>query len=290
MSIPIVSFICWNRAGLNARNLNALLNTKDDFELYIVDSNSTDNTWDFIKGLKDSRIKEIKRLDLNRGCSYAINYIMSKRRKDQYFFHLDSDSYIMTSDWITKFMEVMNTYSDIGAASTLSPNILRYYSIYCNHREEKGVCIEESNALVGNCLCIRPELIDILGYFNEETGRCDSDYSMRINKFTNYKTAFVKSIIIDQKQKIDCKGCFINSICTVKNNNTTCFKIRDSKYQNIIFEKNSKNLIDKYYKEIESGKRSPYCASIHDEESIKNHYYDKERAEQVFRYYIDNAN
>ena len=46
----------------------------------------------------------------------------------------------------------------------------------------------------------------------------------------------------------------------------------------------------KYYKEIESGKRSPYCASIHDEESIKNHYYDKERAEQVFRYYIDNAN
>ena len=86
----LVSFICWNRAGLNARNLNALLKSTDDFELYIIDSNSSDDTWEFIKTLNDKRIKEIKKFDLNRGCAYAINYIMSKRKKEQFFFHHQS--------------------------------------------------------------------------------------------------------------------------------------------------------------------------------------------------------
>lgn len=86
MEKALVSFICWNRAGLNARNLNALLKSTDDFELYIIDSNSSDDTLEFIKTLNDKRIKEIKKFDLNRGCAYAINYIMSKRKKEQFFF------------------------------------------------------------------------------------------------------------------------------------------------------------------------------------------------------------
>lgn len=51
--LPIVSFVCWNRAGLTARNLKELLKSTDDFELYIVDSNSEDDTWEFLKTLKD---------------------------------------------------------------------------------------------------------------------------------------------------------------------------------------------------------------------------------------------
>ena len=54
MEKALVSFICWNRAGLNARNLNALLKSTDDFELYIIDSNSSDDTWEFIKTLNDN--------------------------------------------------------------------------------------------------------------------------------------------------------------------------------------------------------------------------------------------
>lgn len=290
MNKPIVSFICWNRAGLTARNLTALLKTTDDFELYIVDSNSADDTWEFIKTLKDERIKEKKKLNLNRGCAYAINYVMSKRKKEQFFFHLDSDTCMMTSDWITKFMEAMNEYPEIGAASTVKPSILRYYSIYSKKLNKHGVEVGVIDALIGNCLCIRPEVIDILGYFNEETGRCDSDYSIRINKFTNYKMALVKSIVIDQKQKIECSECIMSNMCKVKNNNITCFKIRDNKYQNEIFEKKSKELVIKYYQEIEEGKRTPYCASIHDEKSMKDNYYDRNRAEQIFNYYIKNSN
>ena len=227
---------------------------------------------------------------MNRGCAYAINYIMSKRKKEQFFFHLDSDTYMITPDWITKFMEVMSEYPEVGAASTIKPSILGYYSLYGKDMERNGIKINLIDTLVGNCLCLRPEVIEQLGYFNEETGRCDSDYSIRIKEFTNYKMALVSSIVIDQKQKIDCSECIINNICKAKINNTTCFKIRDSKYQNLIFEANSKNLVKLYYNEIKEGKRTPYCASIHDEKSMKNNYYNKSRAEQIFKYYINNAN
>ena len=40
MEKALVSFICWNRAGLNARNLNALLKSTDDFELYKITQNA----------------------------------------------------------------------------------------------------------------------------------------------------------------------------------------------------------------------------------------------------------
>ena len=36
MEKALVSFICWNRAGLNARNLNALLKSTDDFESVLI--------------------------------------------------------------------------------------------------------------------------------------------------------------------------------------------------------------------------------------------------------------
>ena len=62
MEKALVSFICWNRAGLNARNLNALLKSTDDFELYIIDSNSSDDTWEFIKTLNDKRMRICNKL------------------------------------------------------------------------------------------------------------------------------------------------------------------------------------------------------------------------------------
>lgn len=291
--VPIVSFVCWNRAGLKARNLNELLKSTDDFELYIVDSNSEDDTWEFLKTLKDDRIKEIKRLHFNYGPPYAINYIMSKRKKGQYFFHVDSDSFVVTKDWISKFMEVMNVYPEVGAACTVGNEIFNIWArdYPFKYIERNNVGIQESGILLaGYLLCIRPELMDRLGYFNEETGRCDSDYARRIKGFTDYKMAFVPDIIIDQTQEFKCEECSINRICTVKNKNTTCFAIRNAKYQNWKFDRLTLDRQEEFFNEIKNGIRSEYCASIHDEESLKNHYYNKVWAQENFKYYINNAN
>ncbi len=293
MTTPIISFVCWNRAGLTARNLNALLNTTDDFELYIIDSNSKDDTWKFIETLNDSRIKEIKKLDFNRGCPYAANYVMSKRKNGQFFIHVDSDSYIITKDWITKFMEVMNTYPEIGAACTVSPIIYERISRYFNTTslERNNVTINQCDSFfAGNCLCIRPEVMDRIGYFNEETGRCDNDYGKRLSIATDYKIAFVPQIIIDQTQKIECDSCYIKDMCTIRYSGETCFELHDSKYQNMIFDRLTRKRFNKYIKDVEKGIKSAYCASIHDEKSMENYDYNKELANENFKYYIDNAN
>lgn len=291
MSGPILSFICWNRGGLTARNLNALLKTTDDFELHIIDSNSQDNTWKFVETLNDSRIVEKKKLDLNRGAPYAVNYVLSQRKKGQFFTHIDSDTYLLTPDWITRFMKIMSIYPEVGVACTVESVILNYFKtlVPFTKMERNAVTIDVCERFfAGNCVCIRPECIEKIGYFNEETARCDSDYAERILVGTNYKMAFVPEIIIDQTQKIDCSECLMSKFCKEKEGN--CFKIRDSKYQHVTYGKKTEDIYNKYLLDIKSGKRSPYCASIHDKESMKKNYYNREIAEKNFRYFIENAN
>ena len=81
MNTPIISFVTFNRLGLTIRNLERLLESKDNFELYIIDNNSTDDTWEYLKSVNDPRIVEKKRFDLNRGIVYAMNYVISHRKE-----------------------------------------------------------------------------------------------------------------------------------------------------------------------------------------------------------------
>lgn len=77
---PLISFISFNRNSAVAANLKALLDiTNDDFDLSIVDNGSTDGIWEYIKSLKDDRIKFKKHFDKNYGGIYAVNYSLSKR-------------------------------------------------------------------------------------------------------------------------------------------------------------------------------------------------------------------
>ena len=54
---PFISYITFNRLGLTVGNLSAILSGAEDFEMYIIDCNSKDDTWDYIMSLEDSRIK-----------------------------------------------------------------------------------------------------------------------------------------------------------------------------------------------------------------------------------------
>ena len=47
---------------------------------------------------------------------------------------------------------------------------------------------------------------------------------------------------------------------------------------------------EKFIRDIDSKKRTMYCASIHDENSLKNNYYDRESAEENFNFFIQNYN
>lgn len=281
---PLVCFVTWNRAGLVARNLTALLKTTDDFELYIIDSNSTDGTWNYIEQLNDKRIVHKERLDLNRGYVYAGNYVLSKRKQDQYFITIDSDACIKTDGWTKRFMEVMDAFPDVGLLG-LMPNLetmLKIYKWPFQIIKNENLSYYKLHGNVwGGCMCLRPELLEIIGYFNEETGRADYDLWSRVDQFTQFKMGYINTIDIDSIQKIECQNCTIKNTCPIYGTGVTCFDIHKRGYKHLELIKTMEYKHIEFMKEIASGKRGVYCASLHDPGSLVNHYYNKQWADEM---------
>jgi hypothetical protein len=181
---PYVSFITFNRLGLTVRNLENLLDSEEDFELNIIDCNSKDNSWDYIKSLSDSRIKSKIRFDRNAGPIFALNYALSRRRPNQYFITLDSDTFIKTENWIARFMEVFRAFPDVGLLGLMRdhpyprfmPQIIPRVSGAAAYLELKNADIEtKMDFIPGHLQCLRPELIEEIGYWCEENGFGDAE-------------------------------------------------------------------------------------------------------------------
>nr|WP_242839911.1 glycosyltransferase family 2 protein [Clostridium botulinum] len=302
---PFLSYITFNRLGLTARSLKSILDTTEDFEMHIIDSNSRDDTWEYLQSIKDSRIKSMTRLTLNEGPVFALNRNLSKRRKDQYFFTVDSDVVIKTKDWITRFMEVFNEFPEVGllGVQRTPPYIPIYPKVITKSRN--GVTyLELKNGYVdvlldfvhGCCMGMRPELIEKIGYWSEETCYGDGELSTRITNYTDFKAGFMSDqdkmplIDIDMTQEITCEECIARGYCKLNKDDNTCFNIHMGRYKNAPFAKQFKWKYLEFFKELEEGKRTAYCASIYDPYSIATHEYNKEWAQANREYYINNSN
>lgn len=292
MTPPLVSFVAWNRMGLTLKNLEALLNTTDDFELHIVDNGSTDGTWSFMKDIRDERIKCKTRFEANRGQVYAVNHNLSKRKKDQYFITVDSDVNIHTSNWISRFLRAFELFPEAGLLGAVPQEYYDRYRLPAIKREREGACyIQACRGFVeGCCQCIRPEVFDILGYWSEENCMGDVELCHRIGGYTPYKAGFLPAVEISQKQEISCESCSAGSECGFYAAEKSCFSVWRDKYANPRF----KGLFGWKYRqcveEMERGIRSARCASIHDEKSLKDCRYNREMAEENFNFYITNSN
>ena len=142
----------------------------------------------------------------------------------------------------------------------------------------------------GHCQCLRPELINLLGYWSEESYFGDAELSVRINNYTPFKAGFTTDIAISMEQSIPCVLCEAKQWCGLDRVITTCFSIRDSKYKNEPFVANNYWKYIEYFNELQQGKRTVYCASIHDPQSISNHMYNAAWAVDNFNFYVTNAN
>ncbi|PKM51924.1 MAG: glycosyl transferase [Firmicutes bacterium HGW-Firmicutes-7] len=291
MTLPLICYITWNRVGLTAQNLKALLDTKDDFELYILDNNSQDDTWKMVEQIKDKRIVCKKRFEMNRGEVYAINYALSKRKKNQYFILVENDILIKTNDWVTKFLATMEAFPELGLLGATNSIILSNEVKPLPQVKKKGEFgYYKVYQIRGCCNCFRPELLELLGYFNEETGWADRDNCYRINKLTPFVTGYSSIIEVELTRSIPCKICLIHKQCTLLKEGTTCFEIYKEKDNYPQFTTAMKYKEAIYIHDTSIGKRSVYCASIHDPESINNHFYNKEWALENFQFFIDKAN
>jgi glycosyltransferase involved in cell wall biosynthesis len=299
MALPFISYITFNRLGLTSRNLHALLNTTDDFELHLVDSNSQDGTWDYLQSLNDSRIKSKTRLPLNQGPIYAVNCNLSKRKPDQYFIALDSDVLLLTPDWITRFMQVFDKFPEVGLLGIPRTRPYPDYLPPAITREKDGISYLQLrdgkvgaslDFVPGHCQCLRPELIKIIGYWSEENYFGDADISVRINNYTPYKAGFLTNISISMEQSIPCDLCGAKAWCSLDKVNNTCFSTRNAKYKNEAFVEKNYWKYTEFFNELQEGRRTVYCASIHDPVSVLTHVYNAGWAQDNFNFYITNAN
>lgn len=292
MTPPLVSFITWNRMGLTVRNMTALLQTEDDFELHIVDSNSLDDTWDYLMSISDPRIKAVTRLDKNRGPVYAANYNLSRRKKDQFFITVDSDVNIHTPHWITRFMEAFEAFPEAGLLGAVSDRYYKSYRLPLVKRQAGEIYYLKlcKGFVEGCCQCFRPEVLELLGYWSEENCLGDVEMSYRVGKYTPYTSGFFPGVELDQEQYIACDACGGKRWCKLINAGTDCFRLREEKYRNPQFRNRYGWKYEQWLKESEKSGKEAFCASVHDEEAFRAHGYDKKSAEENFRFYELNSN
>jgi len=299
MAPPFISYVTFNRLGLTVKNLAAILKSTDNFEMHIIDSCSTDGTWDYIQSLNDSRIISKTQIGINAGQIYALNLNLVKRRPEQYFITIDNDVYIETKDWISRFMKVFKTFPEVGLLGVRRGNPYPVFYPDIISKEKDGICYLQllhaspdiERDFVPGCLqCLRPELIKELGYWSEENGAGEAEISLRVNNYSSFQAGFMTDISVNMPQTLDCTQCQYNSLCKLNKTSQTCFSMYQIRYKNEVFKEKNKWKLEETIKDMRSGKRPIYCASVFDTASMGKQIFQLDWAMENFRFYIDYAN
>lgn len=106
--IPIM-FTTWNRLEYTKKALKSVLeNTIHPFALWIWDNNSTDGTIEYLKNIKDSRIR-ITFSSENLGLIPPMNEFLKWYPDAKYIAKVDNDM-IVPKGWLTKLKNVMDNF------------------------------------------------------------------------------------------------------------------------------------------------------------------------------------
>ncbi len=306
MDKPLVCFISYNRLGMTANNLEQLLKTENEFELIIVDNASSDGTWEYIESVKNDRIIEKHRFENNYGVIYAINYGLSKRRENQPFIAIENDMYIEDINWLNKFKQTVSVFPELGMVGAVALSYLDKKVI--NHSEEKveqllskkeenkmnmifipeeknGVNIYYRPDILGGCLYLTPEVLKLIGYWNEETCGGDAEIGKRINLFTPYYTAMTTLFYVEYRN-VKCESCIAKNYCKVDTSNgENCISAYKKLKSHSDYSRDLKPKIDKLLLDIKLENRTVFSASIHDSESMINYSYDLKDAKTNFIFF-----
>lgn len=296
---PLISYITFNRLGLTVQSLTALLQSTDDFELHIIDNNSSDGTWEYLQNIHDVRITSKTRFPVNSGQIYALNSNLQHRKPDQYFITLDNDVRIETKNWISLFMKVFDTFPEVGLLGVQKgspspqdfPPVVPKYANGALYLELIPSAQDfEPLFIPGGCQCLSPKLIEEIGYWSEENCFGDIELSFRVTHFTSFKAGFVPNIRISMPQVIECTACSHKDKCQFDKYTRTCFSIYEKLYKNTEFQKAFRWKLVETFKDIKAGTRPIYCASALDGNSLANHPFNMEWALDNFRFYVKHAN
>lgn len=179
---PVVSVVIatQNRADMLAQSINSVLaQTFKDFELIIVDDNSTDNTADVVKAFADSRIKYLKLGSSKTGISAARNAGASISRGKWTAVHDDDD--LMLPRRLERQLEFAHEGNDFifGAFINFDDNT---GSLQLHHGRNMtyGAALQTGFAPGHSTWLVRTELIKKFGYDEGLESAVDNNLAFRL--------------------------------------------------------------------------------------------------------------
>lgn len=204
----------YNNGDWIGKTIESVLNqTYNNWELYIIDDMSTDNSIEVINKYSDTRITLIKNeIKLYNGGSRNIGILKAKKSNlDGYLLFIDSD------DWLSnnKVLENLNNFIDDEDLITLQ------YEYYINNEiKPAGKCYYQNKDelfMTIGCMCAvwcKCFKVDIAPLFEFNTLMEDRNYHYRlinrINTYANYDDIThtwnkmnKKSVTSDKTQKYD---------------------------------------------------------------------------------------
>ena len=192
---PTVSIVMptYNRAYCIEKTIQSVLNqTFEDWELIIVDNNSTDNSIEIIQNIDDDRIS-IYQVN-NKGIIAKSRNLGIYHSNGTYIAFLDSDD-LWTLDKLEKSLSTLQlgydiVYHDLFIISKLPPvnNIFNMLSTRNLHQPVFNDLLLNGNALNNSSVVVRKELIKDIHGFSEEkelVGSEDNVCWIRLSKNTN---------------------------------------------------------------------------------------------------------
>jgi GT2 family glycosyltransferase len=229
-NLPLVSIILLNYNGIKyIRNcLQSILKSDyRNFELIIVDNNSTDKSIDIVEKefYHDNRIKIIKS---NKNLGFAVgNNLGAKHAKGKYLSLLNMDT-IVDARWLTELIGILEYDNTIGVAQSkllsLADNSIYdsagdYIDFFGNNFRrgawqsggEKDIgqydTVHDIFSARGAALFTTKEIVDNIGLFDEDFFMTfeDIDFSWRVRLYGKRVVFVPKSIVYHEGQGITSK-------------------------------------------------------------------------------------
>jgi len=165
--------------------------TSEPYEIIVIDNASTDGSRKFLRSLSDILLIENK---TNIGCPPARAQAMALA-KGEYLVFLDNDT-VVTPGWLAKFQDHFKAHPQLGllgprsnfvSGPQLVPNAgyknrEELYAFAQSFAVENRGRLTSTHRLVGFCLAIRREVINMIGSIDSQFGKFgfeDNDYTWR---------------------------------------------------------------------------------------------------------------
>lgn len=187
------------------RNVNSVLSQKfSDFEFLILDDCSNDGSLEYIKSIKDDRVK-IFQNTINRGLFFNLNFLINK--SSGVIIKLWSQDDVMYPECIQETVKFHNLHPDIGFSYTGRHYINEIGKISETKNFDDTPEIVSSKlhtriafftgSIAGNIAntAINRKALDKVGLFNEKM-KISGDFEMWVRLAQNFDTGFINKPLV----------------------------------------------------------------------------------------------